>query len=85
MTGAEIGEGNEDAKKHKERLGECGRVGKGRDKGREGRDEGSGHGEAAARDVRAVETCAEAAWAFAGTQILVEFRNDVRQISTTFG
>ena len=63
MTGAEIGEGNEDAKKHKERLGECGRVGKGRDKGREGRDEGSGHGEAAARDVRAVETCAEAAWA----------------------
>ena len=66
MTGAEIGEGNEDAKKHKERLGECGRVGKGRDKGREGRDEGSGHGEAAARDVRAVETCAEAAWAFGG-------------------
>ena len=40
--------------------------GKGRDKGREGRDEGSGHGEAAARDVRAVETCAEAAWAFGG-------------------
>ena len=34
VTGAEIGEGNEDAKKHKERLGECGRVGKGRDKGR---------------------------------------------------
>ena len=67
MTGTQNCREAKKERRHKEKAGgnvegwEKGAKGSiGRDKG--ACEEGSGHGEAAARDVRAVETWAKAAW-----------------------